>query len=321
MCVIAFSPRGVDIPTPQQLEQMWDANPDGAGYAYVNKKGKVVYRKGFMTLDSLLKELEVPERFKSTCFAVHFRIGTSGKNDKATCHPFPISNNFGDLRKTEGEEDAVLFHNGVLAQGGIVSPLSSDTQDFVIAMSPLLKKYNQSKSRDFFVEELIKGNRLLILYKNNAFKMFGEWKKDGDLWVSNLHYKQPYNWYGGQYYGAGGWTYEDDLDELYFSESARKRVEGIKMHNLAPVSTREAVDLWEQIIDKEYMYLDKSQLKLLKDSAEYITGETGGTLERAGFVIGYDVSDYIIVWLEDTPETETETITETTDDTTNKGEE
>ena len=148
---------------------MWQHNPDGAGYAYVNKKGKVVYRKGFMTLTELMADLEVPERFKNTNFALHFRIGTSGKNDKATCHPFPVSNNFGDLRKTEGDADSVLFHNGILSKGGIVSPLASDTQDFVVAMSPLFKKYNKSKVRDFFIEELIEGSKLLVLYKEISY--------------------------------------------------------------------------------------------------------------------------------------------------------
>lgn len=305
MCVIAFSPRGVSIPTPQQIQQMWNANPDGAGYAYVNKKGRVVYRKGFMSLDELLKELEAPEKFKGTNFALHFRIGTSGKNDSATCHPFPLSTNFGDLRKTEGEEDAVLFHNGVLASGGIVSPLSSDTQDFVVAMTPLLRKHSRSKSRDFFIEELIEGNRILVLYKNNAFKMFGKWKKDGDIWVSNTHYQQPYDWYGSGCYGASGWWDEDDWDELYFSEEARQRIDGAKKYNPTPTNTKEAAALWEQVIEHGYGYFSKSQLELLKESAEFVTGEEGGTLERAGFELGYDVSDHsIIVWLEDTPEQE-----------------
>ena len=37
MCVIVFSPKGVDIPTEEQIKTMWEANPDGAGYAYVGK--------------------------------------------------------------------------------------------------------------------------------------------------------------------------------------------------------------------------------------------------------------------------------------------
>ena len=33
MCVIAFSPKGTDIPSKEQIRQMWSHNPDGAGYA------------------------------------------------------------------------------------------------------------------------------------------------------------------------------------------------------------------------------------------------------------------------------------------------
>ena len=290
MCVIAFSPKGVDIPTQKQIKDMWEHNPDGAGYAYVNKKGKVVYRKGFMTLDSLLKDLEAPERFKSTNFAIHFRIGTSGKNDRETCHPFPLSTSFGDLRKTEGETDSVLFHNGVLSKGGIVSPLASDTQDFVVAMTPLLKKYNKSKARDHFIGELTKGSRLLILYKNNTFKMFGDWQKDGDLWVSNLSYKYDYQWYGSGYYGWQEYYYDDYgyYGSRTIGSSANKN----------PVQTDESNALWQEIIKKEYKFLDdEKQLKLLKESADTYSD---GKVELGGYVLGYD-EDQMLVWLEETP--------------------
>lgn len=295
MCVIAFSPKGVDIPTETQLRQMWNHNPDGAGYSYVNKKGKVVYRKGFMTFESLLKDLEAPERFKNTNFAIHFRIGTSGKNDGATCHPFPLSTTFGDLRKLEGETDSVLFHNGVLGDGGIISPLASDTQDFVVAMTPLLKKYNRSKARDHFISELTKGSRLLILYKNNAFKMFGDWQKDGDLWVSNLSYKYDYTtWYGSDYYGWQEYIYDD-----YGYYSARPLGSGTTgKANDHPVQTEESNNLWQEIIEKEYKFLDnEDELKLLKDSADTYTD---GKVELGGYVLGYDEKQ-LLVWLEETP--------------------
>lgn len=295
MCVIAFSPKGVDIPTEQQIKSMWSHNPDGAGYAYVSKKGKVIYRKGFMKLNDLLKELEAPERFKNTNFALHFRIGTSGENDQATCHPFPISNNFGELRKTEGETDSVLFHNGILSQGGLASPLASDTQDFVIAMSPLLQKYNRSKTRDFFIEELTKGSRLLILYKNNAFKMFGDWQKDGDIWVSNLSYKYDYQWYGSGYYGWHNYMYDDD-GEFYDSYYGKPKKTEVTT-NEKRVDTKEANDLWKEVIDKEYKFVTEEQLKLLKDSSEDYTRDT---IELCGYVIGYDTRQ-LLVWLEETP--------------------
>lgn len=290
MCVIAFSPKGVDIPSTKQIKDMWSHNPDGAGYAYVSKKGKVVFRKGFMKLDDLLKELEAPERFKNTNFAIHFRIGTSGKNDKATCHPFPVSTTFGELRKTEGEEDSVLFHNGILSDGGLASPLASDTQDFVVAMAPLLQKYNRSKTRDYFIGEITKGSRLLILYKNNAFKMFGDWQKDGDLWVSNLSYKYDYQWYGSGYYGWQEYYYDDY--GCYGSRTLGSSV------NKNPVKTDESDALWREVIEKEYKFLDnEAQLKLLKESADTYSD---GKVELGGYVLGYD-EDQMLVWLEETP--------------------
>ena len=291
MCVIAFSPKGTDIPTKQQIKKMWNKNPDGAGYAYVNKKGKVVFKKGFMSLSDLMAELEAPERFKNTNFALHFRIGTSGKNDKATCHPFPVSNNFGDLRKTEGEADSVLFHNGILSDGGITSPLASDTQDFVVAMYPMFKKFNKSKARDFFIEELIEGNRVLVLYKNNAFKMFGKWEKDGDIWVSNLNYQYSDSWYGSGYYGwyeYGYNPYEDDDDDMVLQA---------KTINEERDKSDKAQDLWREVIKKEYKYVTDKELELLKKSSEYYTRET---MTLADYVLGYDTSQGL-VWLEETP--------------------
>lgn len=290
MCVIAFSPKGVEIPTETKLRQMWNHNPDGAGYAYVDKKGSVVYRKGFMTFESLMADLKAPERFKSTNFAIHFRIGTSGKNDGATCHPFPISTNFGELRKTEGVAESVLFHNGVLSEGGIISPLASDTQDFVVAMAPLLKKFNRSKARDYFIGELTEGNRLLVLYKNNTFKMFGDWKKDGDLWVSNLSYQNGYSWYGSGYYGWQEYYYDD-----YGYYGSRTIGENT---NDNPVKTDKSNALWQEIIKKEYKFLDnEDELQLLIDSADTYTD---GRVEQAGYVLGYDKKQ-LLAWLEETP--------------------
>lgn len=300
MCVIAFSPKGTDIPSVQQIKQMWQHNPDGAGYAYVNKKGKVVYKKGFMSLSELLSELQAPERFKNTNFALHFRIGTSGKNDQATCHPFPISNNFGDLRKTEGESDSVLFHNGILSKGGVSDPLASDTQDFVIAMYPLFRKYNSSKARDFFIEELIEGSRLLVLYKNNAFKMFGKWEKDGDIWVSNLNYKYSYSWYGSGYYGYSEYGFDDD--DYYYGEtpieaSLHNTETKITTYNHNRLDSDEAQRLWAEIIKKEYKFVTDAEFDILKQSAESYTRTT---LSLAGYVLAFDIGQSL-VWLEETP--------------------
>ena len=309
MCVIAFSPKGVDIPTVEQIKQMWKTNPDGAGYAFVGKNGEVFYRKGFMKVEDLLKELDKPEKFKNTNFAIHFRIGTSGENDAKTCHPFPVSTDFGELRKVEGKANSVLFHNGVIGEGGIADPLSSDTQDFVIAMAPMLQKYNRSKTRDKLIEEIVKGNRILVLYKNNAFKMYGDWKKDGDIWVSNLNYKYTYSSYS---YGYGhGYDYWDDDDYDYYLENKYAKImkedndeyweskltkEGLEDDKETESEFRETADrLFAEIISKQYVFMAENEIEDLK---RYADSHNSDVMEYAGYVFGYDLEQGI-VWLEE----------------------
>lgn len=288
MCVIAFSPKGVDIPTEEQLKSMWHTNPDGAGYAFVGRNGKVFYRKGIMTLDRLLEELKNREQFKNTMFAVHMRIRTSGEKDRKTCHPFPISTRFEDLVETEGIEDGVLFHNGVIGDGGIVSPLASDTQDFVAAMTPLLAKYSKSKARDHYINQLVEGSRLLVMYKGGRFKMYGNWKKDGDLWVSNLNYKDDYRWMG---YGYSDW-YSDWYKEKKANDKLAEALEPSTETKLTDEERQEATQLWADIVSREYKFVSASQLELLKRTCD---GKAGDVMEYAGYTFGYD-SNQLLVW-------------------------
>lgn len=259
MCVIAFSKKGVDAPTEQQIREMFMANPDGAGYAYEEGK-KVKYKKGFMTVDALLKELEPLSQWKNKNLAIHFRIGTAGENDEHTCHPFPITTNYGEMRKTEGE-GPVLFHNGVIAQGGMIDENSSDTQDFVVAFAPMLKKYNKSKARDKWMEKVVSGNRMLIMYGKDRYKLYGEWKQDGELLVSNLNYKvQKYAHY--YYNGVSGYyepaeEYQESFDE-YWQRKDKQRKEEKKV----------ADKLFDAVEKNQYVYVNDSELDAMLENCE-----------------------------------------------------
>ena len=92
MCVIAFSPKGNEAPTEKQIKEMFKKNPDGAGYAW-DDGATVHFKKGFMNVDDLLEDLGPLEKWKDKNLAMHFRIGTAGKNDKKTTHPFPLTRN------------------------------------------------------------------------------------------------------------------------------------------------------------------------------------------------------------------------------------
>ena len=209
MCVIAFSPKGNDMPTEEQIRKMFKKNPDGAGYAY--EEGKTVhYKKGFMSVEDLLEDLGPLEKWKDKAVAMHFRIGTAGKNDKKTTHPFLISSSFGDLRKLEGE-GPVLFHNGVISGfGGIIDPLASDTQDFVagVASHLLNTKRQPSKVATQAISSIIGSSRLLLMYGKGKNFTFGDWhQKDGNYYSNMIWDTTPTyisttsNYTGGSYYG------------------------------------------------------------------------------------------------------------------------
>ena len=126
--------------------------------------------------------------------------------------------------------------------------------------------------------------------------MFGDWQKDGDLWVSNLSYKYDYTtWYGSGYYGWQEYLYDDY--GCYTSRPLGSNDVG-ETKNETPVQTKESNDLWQEIIKNEYKFLDnEKQLELLKESADTYTQSK---VELGGYVLGYDTKQ-LLVWLEDTP--------------------
>lgn len=280
MCVILLSAKGNKAPSEEQIKQAFRRNPDGAGFAYCDKSdhNKVKWEKGFMTVEELLERLQPLDQWTDTTLAIHFRIGTAGKNDKATCHPFPISTVFGDLRKTSGE-GAVLFHNGVLDTGGKADPLSSDTQDFVIATAPLFKKYNKSKVRDKFIEDAVLGSRLLVMYDDNKVKLYGDWQKsdEGDLLVSNKLWENSYYTYS---YRPYGYSYYDDDDYGYGAYKGTTSTPSTTsvasdIDKTIKELTKETLDkLWEKLERDKFIWFDSlEQFDEMLDSADEISGK------------------------------------------------
>ena len=212
MCVIAFSPKGNDAPTEKQIKEMFKKNPDGAGYAW-DDGTTVHFKKGFMNVDDLLEDLGPLEKWKDKNLAMHFRIGTAGKNDKKTTHPFPLTNNFGELRKLQGD-GPVLFHNGVISgYGGITDPLASDTQDFVagVASKLLTRPNTPSKITAKTIDTIIGSSRLLIMYGKNKAIKFGDWKEKDGNYYSNLLW-EPYQYTYTPSYSTYNGTYYDDTE-------------------------------------------------------------------------------------------------------------
>ena len=197
MCIICLKPAGVDMPSDKQIKHMFEKNPHGAGFALqgdIHNDGRflVEYKKGFMNVDDLIEALGPKDKLKNLTVAIHCRIKTSGETDKFTTHPFPISNQYADLRKTEGS-GPVLFHNGVFTSlGGLVDKNSSDTQDFVVGIaSRYLKKAKMpSKLAQAIIGEVVGSCRVLILYPHRNFPLlrWGDWHEYKGCYFSNTGY-------------------------------------------------------------------------------------------------------------------------------------
>ena len=247
MCIICDKPAGVDMPTDEDIKHMFEKNPHGAGFAIQGwfekdardpKTGKQVkrkrfevhYQKGFMTVDDLIEALGPKEKLKDYRVVMHCRITTSGNSDKPTTHPFLLSNNYGDLRKTEGE-GAVLFHNGVFTGlGGVIDKKSSDTQDFTIGIANrMLNKPGHISAISKKIAETIAGScRVLILYpdpKHPDFRL-GTWHDHNGCKYSNTGYKSNIVYGSSQHNGTSSTTnhycgkysseYDDDWYEDYY---------------------------------------------------------------------------------------------------------
>ena len=200
MCVISFSKPGVDLPDKIEREQMFKTNPDGAGIMIDTGKENL-YIKGLMTyedFESTLSKIQQNYDLKKHAVALHFRIGTSGKKDGATTHPFLLSRNFGELRKESYRgKQPILMHNGVFSGfGGWLNPLASDTQDFAATIGyGLLRKTKAGrkpgKSMLKAAEKAAGVCRVIIFYADQDPILIGDWKEHSDnkIKYSNLNHQ------------------------------------------------------------------------------------------------------------------------------------
>lgn len=214
MCVISYSPANVAIPDEATIKKMFTKNPDGAGFAIDKGEGIVEFHKGFMKVEDLIEALDKYDDLKAPAVTIHFRIGTHGKNNKATTHPFIIDSDFGKLRQLHGiGKFNVLFHNGTITDfGGILSPLSSDTQDFVAGPAFLLmnNKKKISKIKQKMFERILGSSRALIMRGNNQPEMYSAWTEHTDkCWYSNMVWNTaPSTAFSPSYQGS--YPYRDD---------------------------------------------------------------------------------------------------------------
>jgi hypothetical protein len=187
MCV-AIIITGDNLPTLNHLQQMHNANSDGAGVGWINSKGRAQWLKGLKPeqVDKVLQKVPRP------CL-VHFRFATVGGAIPELTHPFPVTEDM--ATSVQGSADEILIHNGHWSDwdeyyktyvqevgNDLPGGVWSDTRfaAFLMAKFP--------EERDAIAAEV--GGRVAILSARDGISYYGDWVEDQPgLWYSNMYWK------------------------------------------------------------------------------------------------------------------------------------
>lgn len=255
MCIIIAKRKNGRIPTEKELMYAFDYNNDGAGFMYVDNN-RVIIDKGYMKLGHFIARyrelLEKYNNFTNKSLVIHCRIGTSGRNTKGNTHPYPITNNSKELKKTFFKSDIGIAHNGIIRDYELTGNCS-DTQSFIMKyLYPIYSHY-----RDFYknkyitsgIEEITNSKFVILDTKDNIYKI-GDFIEDKGLFFSNDSYLPPrYSYDYGLYY-----KYFPE-DKLY-NESYNVYDEESELY---PLDENWYIDLYGngdtiKVEDKEYYY-------------------------------------------------------------------
>ncbi len=202
MCVICVKPVGVKLPNEEVLKKCFFANPDGAGYMFIENE-QVHIKKGYMTFDTFYTE--ITNDYKringdKKAIVMHFRIGTSGSKTAGLTHPYPISSELSKLKETDCYANIGVAHNGILS---ITSGYSyknldkedkNDTMAFITDyISLFIKTDDDLKDEDklSIIKRLIGGTNRLAFLTTKEVRLIGDFEKDDATGCifSNMYWK------------------------------------------------------------------------------------------------------------------------------------
>ncbi len=235
MCLAIFKPENQKV-LKHEMENAFDNNDDGAGFAYP-QNGKVEIEKGFFKFEDFWKAIQ-PHMDKP--MVIHFRWTTHGLTNKDNCHPFRVTDNL------------VMIHNGMINAVDITDKDKSDTRTFV---DDYVKPINKGNPRFIYTEygnrtlqACIGSSKLVFLNKKGESVIVnesaGHWQ-DG-VWYSNDSYKTikvRYSNFSSPYYSASHCYSTPKKSTAKPNEiiGKPKKVKGKKKARWVPKSERKAI--------------------------------------------------------------------------------
>jgi len=178
MCVILIAEE--KRLTKKVVEAAIAANPDGNGFAYIDK-GAVVFTKGVSDEDAIVLARTLPMPY-----VFHARIATVGGICPELCHPFAI-----DGRVKPGALDGrsrrgVLFHNGTWWKWRDFVEQGDGAWSDSRAMATMVSAYGADTIEECVNEDQ---NRV-VLFTPKGIQRFGRgWSQPVEgVWASNTHF-------------------------------------------------------------------------------------------------------------------------------------
>ena len=207
MCVICVSKKGIRQPNDDEIRNMWESNPHGAGYMFA-RDGKVEIHKGFMNLKDFMRSVKSEEFTPDDVVIYHFRISTQAGVTPEMTHPFPLSPDLADMKVLDCQCDVGIAHNGVIRLTSNSDKEYSDTALFITGYLPALIRDTEDIT-DIRVKKIIKelaGSKLAMINGDGDVSIIGDFYgiKDG-LMFSNMsfqpRYDMPRTWNLANLYG------------------------------------------------------------------------------------------------------------------------
>jgi glutamine amidotransferase len=215
MCIAILNKVGT-LPK-EYIQNSWDNNYHGAGFAYSDGTSIVVHKQD-KDVDSFYKKYaKARKKFPNASFLIHFRISTHGTISLDNLHPFVVG-------------DVAVIHNGMVdLEGHSTTDHRSDTRylcEEILANLP--NGWQHSVGVHRFMENIAGWSKFVFLDVDNNHYIInedqGHWFEDN--WYSNNSYKQVNRYvdYGGKKVertsvGFGSSSAYDDWDDYNYTKS------------------------------------------------------------------------------------------------------
>ena len=187
MCVIAYKPTGVKLPSKKQFRTMFSNNPDGCGFMYA-ENGRVYIHKGFMEYSDFRRAIKPFIGRNDLPMVFHFRIATHGGINQSMCQPFPLTNKVKALKALTKQCDVGVAHNGII-------PMTYDARD-ISDTALFIQKYmtrilaNGIDNIALDIIETCIDSKMCILENNGRAHIIGRgWTTENGIHFSNDSFK------------------------------------------------------------------------------------------------------------------------------------